>query len=83
MNNIEDMKKLMESVSPYQPLEEAPRHISSNDRYSPNTNIDINIPQSTPEKDEYAEFKKWLSSSPVGWDVLETMEDEVVVRFKV
>jgi len=83
MNNIEDMKKLMESVSPYQPLKEAPRHIGSNERYSPNTDIDIRMPPQEPEKDEYAEFKKWLSSSPVEWDVLETMEDEVVVRFKV
>lgn len=46
MNEHDNMKKLMESVNPYQELDEAPRHIGSNERYSPNTNIDITIPQS-------------------------------------
>lgn len=82
------MKQLMETVDPYQPLNEAPRHIGGNERYSSNNTIDINIPPRNPKHnanapDAYAEFKEWLESSPVQWDIDETMSGEVVVRFKV
>jgi hypothetical protein len=88
MNNHDNMKQLMETVDPYQPLNEAPRHIGGNERYSSNNTIDINIPPRNPKHnanapDAYAEFKEWLESSPVQWDIDETMSGEVVIRFRV